>query len=121
MHYHKLNLKELPQTKSRDRLFVRLARFRTRQRTEAEGRTTHCYDVLNMTQRTASEVELFKAADGSCFGGCDCVARVICKHITAAVALHVWRMSEQRRTQAPARPSRPARPATDFWSEFARS
>lgn len=120
MHYHKLNLKDLPQTKSRDRIFVRLARHRTRQRTEAEGRPVHCYDVLNMTQRTASEVELFKSADGECFGGCDCVARVICKHITKTVALHVARMTAQKRASAPAaRPSRPTRP--NFWEQFARS
>jgi hypothetical protein len=68
-------------------------------RSREDGHEVAVYDVLNMTSRTAYEVE-FSNVNGRKLGGCNCEARVICKHITRAVPLHVYRKTCAQRLAA---------------------
>jgi len=91
MTQHTLNLKALEDTRSRDKLFVRFNRAASLLASQERGCEVSCYDVDNTTKRTAYKVELWLDVNRRKVGRCDCLARVVCKHILRAVLLHIAR------------------------------
>ena len=88
---HTLNLKHLPETRSRDKLFVRFDLERSEARTLEANREISVYEVKNETKGTSYECELFIDAVGRKVGRCTCLARIICKHLLRSIGLHVAR------------------------------
>jgi hypothetical protein len=88
---HTLNLKTLPEPRSRDKLFVRYDLETSEARTLEAGMAISCYVVTNKTKGSEYRVELFVDAAGRKVGRCDCLARIICKHILRAILLHIAR------------------------------
>lgn len=97
MTQHTLNLRTLADTRSRDRLFVRFNLEASELLTAQRGYEVSCYDVQNKTKNTAYNVELFlHPTTGRKVGRCDCLARVVCKHLLRAILLHIARKRAQQ-------------------------
>ena len=88
---HALNLKALPDTRSRDRLKVCFNRDRSERLTLETGIEFSCYDVENKTKKTNYECDLWVDAQGRKCGRCNCLARIVCKHVLRSILLHVAR------------------------------
>jgi hypothetical protein len=99
MTQHTLNLRTLEDTRSRDKLFVRFNSEASKLASAERGCEVSCYDVDNKTKQTAYRVELF-VMNGRKFGRCDCLARVVCKHILRAILLHVARKRAAQNVKA---------------------
>lgn len=48
------------------------------------------YTVVNRENGNAYTVEFLKTASGTRLGRCSCPSKVLCKHISAAVGLHLY-------------------------------
>lgn len=94
-----LDLKALPQTKSRDKLHVRFDRVASKQFTRERGHDIHVYDVTNVTRCTKTTVWLYRNERGKPAGLCFCEARVICKHMIKTIIVHVARVKAIARAQ----------------------
>lgn len=94
---HTLDLKHLPEPRSRDKLFVRYDRERSEALTLKSGLAFSCYTVTNKTKGSEYPVDLWIDAQGRKCGRCACLARIICKHILRAILLHVARKRDELR------------------------
>jgi len=92
-----LELKALPQTKSRDKLFVRYDKQASSAASEVAGYEVHVYDCTNLTKGTKYVVKLWRDEQGKAQSQCLCEARKICKHIIKTIVIHVARVTARRR------------------------
>ena len=92
-----LNLKALPQTKSRDKLFVQYDKRASDAATQKAGHDVHVYDCTNLTKGTKYVVKLWRDEHGEPQGSCLCDARIVCKHIIKTIVIHVARVTARRR------------------------
>lgn len=91
-HTHEIDPRNLPPSKSKDKLRVRFNAKLSRMVSAERGHEVSIYDVLNLTAMTANKVE-FSNVNGRKLGGCTCEARKVCKHLIRSVFLHVYRKS----------------------------
>jgi hypothetical protein len=121
---HILNLKDLPETKSKDKLFVRFNSHESKLESEIMNREVSVYDVLNMTKHehgvgSAYEVKFYRDAQNNKVAVCNCDAFLTCKHIIRSVVVHVARKTALEREAK--RVSDSQKTDESFWKSFATS